>query len=63
MYRAFTLAALAAVSIAAPAADVAGNLPGAPDWPSTTYSGYLTVSDTKQLHYVFATSLSATNPE
>jgi len=40
-----------------------GNLPGAPAFPTTTYSGYLTVSDTKQLHYVFATSMSATNPE
>jgi len=60
MYRSFISAALVAVSMAAPAADVAGQLPGAPAWPSTTYSGFLDVSSTKQLHYVFATSMSTT---
>ena len=35
-------------------------LPDAPAFPSDTYSGYLTVSDTKSLHYTFATSLSST---
>lgn len=58
------MAALAAVGLAAPTEDVAGDLPNAPVWPSTTYSGYLTVSPTKQLHYVFTTAINkdATTP-
>jgi carboxypeptidase C (cathepsin A) len=33
-------------------------LPNAPAFPSTTYSGYLTVSATKRLHYVYAESIN-----
>jgi carboxypeptidase C (cathepsin A) len=35
-----------------------GNLPDAPAFVTATYSGYLTVTDTKRLHYVFAESES-----
>jgi carboxypeptidase C (cathepsin A) len=57
--RYFAAALLAGAVLAAPAEDVMGNLPDAPAFTSATYSGYLTVSDTKQLHYVFAESYSA----
>jgi len=51
-------ALLAAVSVAAPAEELMGTLPGTTPFDTNTYSGYLTVSETKQLHYVFAESLS-----
>jgi len=63
MYRSLTLAACAAVALALPTADVMTDLPSAPSWPTTMYSGYLNVDAEKALHYVFATSMSATNPE
>ena len=60
----FSFALLAAVSIAAPAEEIMKNLPDAPEFPTDTYSGYLTVTDTKALHYVFAESMNdpATDP-
>ena len=58
--KTFALTALlAAVALAAPAEDLMGTLPGADAFDSETYSGYLTVSDTKELHYVFAKSLDS----
>jgi cathepsin A (carboxypeptidase C) len=52
----FIASALAYVAFAAPAEDKMANLPGAPAWDTDMYSGYLTVSETKRLHYVFAES-------
>ena len=51
-------ALLAAVSVAAPADELMGPLPGTTPFDTNTYSGYLTVSETKKLHYVFAESLN-----
>jgi carboxypeptidase C (cathepsin A) len=57
-------ALVAAVAMAAPQEDLAGTMPGTTPFDSTTYSGYLTISDTKKYHYVFAESLDnpATDP-
>jgi len=35
-----------------------GSLPDAPPFNSSTYSGYLTISESKSLHYVFTESLN-----
>jgi hypothetical protein len=56
MFRNFTVALLTTAAFAAPAEDLMGNLPDAPAFTTNTYSGYLTVTDTKALHYVFAES-------
>ena len=58
MTTSFTTAVLVAVTLAAPAEDLMGALPDAPAFTTTTYSGYLPVSDTKSLHYVFVESES-----
>jgi serine carboxypeptidase-like clade 1 len=60
MLRSIVAATFAAVAVAAPTADLMTDLPDAPAFTTDTYSGYLTVNDTKSLHYVFATSMSAT---
>ena len=57
----FALALLATAALAAPKEDLMSNLPDAPAFKSDTYSGYLNVSDTKSLHYTFASSMD--NPE
>jgi len=44
--------------IAAPAAEKVDSLPDTTPFDSDTYSGYLTVSATKSLHYVFTESLA-----
>ncbi len=59
MFRNFIVSLLATASFAAPAEDLMGNLPDAPPFTTKTYSGYLTVTDTKALHYVFAESQSS----
>jgi carboxypeptidase C (cathepsin A) len=51
-------AALITAAMAAPIGDLMGNLPDAPAFTTKTYSGYLTVNDTKSLHYIFAESES-----
>jgi carboxypeptidase C (cathepsin A) len=56
MKQLFASALLAVASLAAPAEDVFTGLPTADPFNSATYSGYLTVSETKALHYVFAES-------
>ena len=53
----FALALLATAALAAPKEDLMSNLPDAPAFKSDTYSGYLNVSDTKSLHYTFASSM------
>jgi len=53
----YALACLAAVATAADENDRMANLPNAPRWPTKTYSGYLTATETKSLHYVFAESM------
>jgi len=45
-------------ALAAPAEDLMKRLPNASPFDTLTYSGYLTVSETKALHYVFAESYS-----
>ena len=55
----YALACLAAVAMAAPEKDLMANLPDAPAFQSTTYSGYLTAGETKSLHYVFTESLDS----
>ena len=63
--KSFAIACLfAASTMAAPSADLMGTLPGANPFDSLTYSGYLTATTTKSLHYVFAESLNnpATDP-
>ena len=55
----YALACLAAVAMAAPEADLMKNLPDAPKFPTNTYSGYLTATETKSLHYVFAESMAS----
>ena len=55
----FALACFAAAVQAAPADERMANLPDAPKFLSDTYSGYLSVTETKQLHYVFTESLDA----
>jgi hypothetical protein len=56
MFKTFATALIAATAFAASAADKMGNLPDAPAFTTDMYSGYLTVTDTKSLHYVFAES-------
>ena len=58
MYSKLVTACMAAVAFAADPNDVMANLPDAPAFPTTTYSGYLTVDAGKQLHYVLATSMN-----
>jgi carboxypeptidase C (cathepsin A) len=55
--RSFFATCLAAVVIAAPTAEKVTSLPDTTPFDSDTYSGYLKVSDTKELHYVFTESL------
>lgn len=57
----FAASLLAAAVIAAPAEDKMRSLPDASAFDTNTYSGYLNVTDTKQLHYVFTESYG--NPE
>jgi cathepsin A (carboxypeptidase C) len=45
-------------ALTAPAEDLMKRLPNASPFDTLTYSGYLTVSETKALHYVFAESYS-----
>ena len=52
----FALALVCATAIAAPLADKMANLPDAPAFSTDMYSGYLDVTATKRLHYVFAES-------
>jgi len=54
----FAAALLAGCALAAPLADLMPNLPDAPAFTTATYSGYMKVSETKSLHYVFAESES-----
>ena len=56
MKQIFAASLLAIAAIAAPAEDVFKGLPNADPFTTPTYSGYLTASETKSLHYVFATS-------
>ena len=56
--KTFVSCLLAAVTMAAPAEDLMGQLPDAPAFPTNTYSGYLKATETKSLHYVFAESQS-----
>jgi carboxypeptidase C (cathepsin A) len=58
MFRNFAVALLSSAALAAPLEDLMPNLPDAPPFTTNTYSGYLTVTDTKALHYVFAESQS-----
>jgi len=55
----FALTLMTAGVMAAVDADLMGNLPDAPAWQSNTYSGYLTATETKNLHYVFNESLDS----
>lgn len=59
MIKSFNVGILAALGFVA--ADVAGDavtsLPSCPELQSKTYSGYLTITGTKKLHYVYAESL------
>ena len=48
---------LGAFVAAAPEADLVQSLPDAPAFDTPTYSGYLTVTETKKLHYMFAESM------
>jgi carboxypeptidase C (cathepsin A) len=54
----FAAALIAGCGLAAPLVDKMSNLPDAPAFTTETYSGFLNVSDTKSLHYVFAESES-----
>jgi len=58
MFKTFATALLTATVFAADLKDKMGNLPNAPNFTTNTYSGYLTVTETKSLHYVFAESMS-----
>ena len=63
--RSVCLLLLLGVAFAAPAADLVANLPWAPFQPKfPIYSGYLTVTATKSIHYVFVGSQNniATDP-
>ena len=55
----FAMACLAAAAMAAPQEDLMGNLPDAPAFKTNVYSGYLTATETKKLHYAFVESESA----
>merc|ERR1719464_564087 len=61
MMKTFAACTLAVAALAADEADRMSKLPMADDFKSPTYSGYLKVSETKKLHYVFAESYD--NPE
>jgi carboxypeptidase C (cathepsin A) len=50
---------MAAAVIAAPKEDLMGKMPLTTDFDSPTYSGYLSASETKKLHYVFTESLDS----
>lgn len=54
----FATALIAGCVLAAPLVDKMSNLPDAPAFTTETYSGFLKVTDTKSLHYVFAESES-----
>lgn len=54
--RTLTLACIFAAAYAAEEGDRMSDLPNAPAFLTPTYSGYLTATDTKALHYVFAES-------
>jgi carboxypeptidase C (cathepsin A) len=56
MFRTFATALISATVFAASEADRMNNLPDAPAFTTNMYSGYLPVTDTKSLHYVFAES-------
>lgn len=59
MKSAFGLALFAAAVTAAPTEELMSDLPDAPAFDTTTYSGYLNTDvETKKLHYVFAESQS-----
>ncbi len=55
----FSLACLAATAYGAVRRDLASDLPDAPAFPTLTYSGYLDVTETKSLHYVFVESMDS----
>lgn len=57
--KAFVFALLGACAMAAVDADLMSSLPDAPKWETNTYSGYITATETKQLHYVFAESMDS----
>ena len=57
--KSFAFACMAATALAAPAEELMGNLPDAPEWQTNTYSGYLKASATKYLHYTFAESMDS----
>jgi cathepsin A (carboxypeptidase C) len=58
--KSFSIACLmAAAAVAAPTGDLVKNLPDVADFESPTYSGYLDVSETKHLHYMFTESLES----
>ena len=52
----FAAALIVGCAFAAPAADLMPNLPDAPAFSTNNYSGYLTATATKSLHYVFTES-------
>ena len=54
----FALASLVAIGVfAAPQEELMGTLPGTSAFDTPTYSGFLEVTETKRLHYVFTESL------
>ena len=58
--KSFALACLLGLAVADKEKDLASNLPDAPAFPTTTYSGYLDVKGTtKSLHYVFTESMDS----
>jgi carboxypeptidase C (cathepsin A) len=58
MRQVFAVGLLAVAALAAPVEDIMKGLPSADPFETATYSGYLTVSATKALHYVFTESYS-----
>ncbi len=54
MFKQFSVALLATAVVAAPSEDLMNNLPDAPPFTTTTYSGYLDATETKKIHYVFS---------
>jgi len=57
LMRSFIASCLTAAVIGAPAAEKVDSLPDTTAFDSDTYSGYLTATTTKSLHYVFTESL------
>lgn len=55
----WSLALVAAGVNAAVDADKMANLPDAPAFATDTYSGYITASETKKLHYAFVESMDS----